>query len=94
MGLSQAVNHLVAVVDTANDKMLYYLNGELGGEAAFPAALSDINDVNVWLGRSQYANDPAFTGTYHDFRIYDQALTAEQVATSFAAGPDPDFLAR
>jgi hypothetical protein len=74
--------------------MYYYLNGELGGEAPFTAALSDINDVNVWLGRSQYSGDPAFSGTYHEFRIYDQALTAPQVATSFAAGPDPDFLAR
>ncbi len=93
MALAPTVNHLVAVVDTTGDKMLYYLNGELGGQEAFTAALSDINDVNVWLGRSQYSSDPAFSGTYHDFRIYDQALTAQQVATSFAAGPDPDFLA-
>jgi hypothetical protein len=94
MALAPTVNHLVAVVDATSDKMLYYLNGALGGEQPFTAALSDINDVNVWLGRSQYSNDPAFTGTYHEFRIYGQALTALQVATSFAAGPDPDFLAR
>ena len=94
MALAPTMSHVVAVVDTDADKMLYYLDGAPGGEIAFTAALSDINDVNVWLGRSQYSNDPAFTGTYHDFRIYDQALSPLQIATSFAAGPDPDFLAR
>jgi hypothetical protein len=94
MALAPTVNHVVAVVDSVQDKMLYYLNGELGGETAFEADLADINDVNVWLGRSQYSLDPAFTGTYHEFRIYDQPLTALEVATSFAAGPDPDFLVR
>jgi hypothetical protein len=94
MALAPTVNHLVAVVDTVQNTMQYYLNGAPGGNEPFTASLGDINDVNVWLGRSQYSVDPAFTGTYHEFRIYDQALTAKQIATSFAGGPDPDFLAR
>jgi len=49
--------------------------------------------VNVWLGRSQYVNDPAFSGTFYEFRIYDDALTAQQIAISYVGGPDPVFLA-
>lgn len=64
-----------------------------GGESPFTDPLSSINDVNVWLGRSQYVNDPAFSGTFYEFRIYDDALTAQQIAISYVGGPDPVFLA-
>jgi len=50
-------------------------------------ALRTINDVNNWLGRSQW-NDAMFQGKYNEFRIWEGALTAEQVAASAAAGPD------
>lgn len=33
-----------------------------------------------WLGRSQYASDPYFTGMIDDLRIYYGALSAEQIA--------------
>lgn len=94
MPLAPTVNHVAGVVDTESDKLIYYLNGQKAGESPFAEALSSINDVNVWLGRSQYVNDAAFTGTYHEFRIYDSALTPQQIATSFAGGPDPVFLAQ
>jgi hypothetical protein len=53
-----------------------------------PGALSAINDVNNWLGRSQFNDDPYFKGMIHEFRIYKVALTQQQVAASFDAGPD------
>ncbi len=56
------------------------------------AHLADINDINNWLGRSQYDTDPAFRGSYLEFRIYEAALTAAQIELSFAEGPDPAFL--
>ncbi|MBK9140500.1 MAG: hypothetical protein IPM17_17365 [Verrucomicrobia bacterium] len=52
-----------------------------------PVALRDINDVNNWLGRSQW-NDAMFQGSYDEFRIYNTALDPLQVAASFAAGKD------
>ncbi len=64
----------------------------VGGQA-FSGALASLDDVNCWLGRSQYAADPELTGTFHDFRVYDAALTPSQIAASFAGGPDPAFLA-
>lgn len=50
--------------------------------------LEFINDNNNWLGRAQWG-DPLFDGLIDEFRIYDTALTAAEVAASFAAGPEP-----
>jgi hypothetical protein len=47
-----------------------------------------LNDVNNWLGRSNWTSDANFDGSFNEFRIYDQALTASEIAASFAAGPD------
>ena len=43
--------------------------------------------ANNYLGKSQY-NDPYFNGSINEFRIYNTALSAAQIATSFANGPD------
>jgi hypothetical protein len=84
---------VVLVVNAAGGQLLLYQNGQKLGEQPFAGALADINDVNCWLGRSQYNADPELSGTFHDFRVYDAALTAAQIAASFAGGPDPAFLA-
>jgi hypothetical protein len=44
--------------------------------------------VNNWLGRSNWTTDSNFDGSFNEFRIYDTALTADQVAANTAAGPD------
>jgi hypothetical protein len=49
--------------------------------------LNTINDVNCWLGKSNW-NDPAFNGTFDEFRMYDGAMSDADVAAEFAAGPD------
>jgi hypothetical protein len=38
------------------------------------------NTTQNWLGRSQYSADPHFNGRMRDFRIYNGALTALQIA--------------
>ena len=86
-----ALHHVALVVDHQTELRLY-LDGVLVSSAANTRALASLNDVNNWLGRSQYSVDPSLGGTYHEFRIYDAALSATQVATSFAFGPDPAFL--
>lgn len=84
---------LVLVVNAASSQLLLYQDGEQVGAQAFDGALGSINDVNCWLGRSQYEADPELAGVFHDFRVYGAALTAAQIAASFAGGPDPAFLA-
>jgi hypothetical protein len=52
------------------------------------AALSDIVDNNDWLGLSQYVLDNAYSGSYDEFRIFDHALTACEIAATVEAGAD------
>lgn len=59
-----------------------YLNGTAVGTNPaidFPPFQLGKTDRN-WLGRSQFPNDPFFEGSIDDFRIYDGALTTEQIA--------------
>jgi len=84
--------HVVVVIDSVNGKMLVYRDGAIDASVAFQGSLSTLNDVNNWLGRSQYKNDPAFQGTIDEFRIYRAALSAAQVQASFAQGPNAPFL--
>ena len=86
-----AQTHLAVVVDDANDIISLYLNGNPEGSVAWTGALSAINEVNAWLGRSNFAVDPEFNGILHEFRIYRVALNATQIRTSYVAGPDPAF---
>jgi hypothetical protein len=85
-------HHLALVLDDTNDTMALYLNGANQGLTRFTGALADISDVNNWLGRSSHSGDYEFVGVFDEFRIYDVALSAAQVSTSSAAGPDATFL--
>jgi len=58
-----------------------------GGTVQFTGDLTMIQDVNNWLGRSNYSVDPALFASLIEFRIYEQALTAAQIGLSFRAGP-------
>jgi len=86
------VVHVALVVDDAANQMLLYEDGAFENSAAYSDSLSMLNDVNVWLGRSQYAADPSFGGTLHEFRIYNVALSAAAIQTSFVGGPNAPFL--
>lgn len=59
-----------------------YVNGiAVGTNTAidFPPFRLGITPRN-WIGRSQFPNDPYLSGKVDDFRIYDGALTAEEIA--------------
>lgn len=51
--------------------------------------LSQIEDVNNWLGRSLWGADRMANATYNEVRIHDRAFTPSQIAASLAAGPNP-----
>ncbi len=88
---TDAMHHVVVVIDDTDDRMALYLDGALEDETAFSGSLSQIGDINNWLGRSQYSVDPELGATLHEFRIYDAALEASQIQISFSAGPDAAF---
>ena len=90
--VGQPIHFVVTVTDLGNgsSEINYWRDGvqqTTGGVAS--SSLSDINDVNMWLGRSNWINDATLDGTFDEFRIYDNALTAQEVAENFAAGPNP-----
>ena len=79
--------HLAMALDKTNGRAHLYVDGELQGSRSFTASLSDISDINNWLGRSQYAGRvPYFKGTFEEFRIYSRALGEAEVQSSYQAG--------
>jgi hypothetical protein len=81
--------HLAVVIDGTAGTMSLYQNGMyLGQRMLMGTSLANLDDVNNWLGRSQFAPDPSFQGTMYEFRIYSVARTATQILASFNAGPD------
>lgn len=82
-----APDHVAVVIDRSNASMRLHFNGLLVGSRDQAIDLAAINDVNNWLGRSNYAVDPPLSAVLVEFRIYGQALTPAQIAASFQAGP-------
>lgn len=85
-------HHLAFVWDESNTTATMYFNGVNAGENTATAitVANDIagNDVNNWLGRSQWAGDNLFVGSYNEFRIYDHALSGDDVTSNFFGGPE------
>ncbi|MAB59701.1 MAG: hypothetical protein CMO46_04050 [Verrucomicrobiales bacterium] len=84
--------HWVVTVDGGPDqgdqsKISIYKNGDLVKEGSTPNKLSDLNDTDFFLGRSQW-NDNAANASWEDFRIYDGAMDSIAVKLSNANGPD------
>jgi hypothetical protein len=84
--------HVVGVFDDTGNAMRIYIDGGRVASQANAGSLADLDDVNNWLGRSQYVGDPDFAGQLHEFRIYNRALSDSEVLGSYEAGPDPSFL--
>lgn len=90
--LTQTLSQMVVVANDDGDELALYVNGALIGKQTWAGKLSSVNDVNVWLGRSQFSADPELSAVYHEFRMYGAALSAAQVASTYRGGPDPAFL--
>ncbi len=79
---------ITVTYDPATNTARLYSNAVLVASGPAAVALNLINDVNNWLGRSQWGPDGMFAGSYDEFRIHNSALTPVEVAASFVAGPD------
>ena len=82
------------VIDASTGLMSYYMydmsQGGIGGLQSTVAAdpLSGYSFTNAYLGRSAFIQDDATSGSMNEFRIYDDAQSAAQVAADEAAGPN------
>ena len=79
--------HVAITWDGINNVTRLYIDGVFSAENIVPYPLSDLIDNNNWLGRAQF-NDSMFNGSYNEFRIYDHAMSAGEVAASLAAGTE------
>lgn len=78
---------VTTVIDADAGTLSYYINGVLQSSvAAIP--LSSYNFTNAYLGRSPFSADNYVSGTVDEFRIFDSALSAQEIAAQFAAGPN------
>ncbi|HET6146524.1 MAG TPA: LamG domain-containing protein [Polyangia bacterium] len=83
--------HVAVVVDGTHQVMTLYVDGTTSTATVMLRAsgwLSLLDDVNNWLGRSQWVADQLFPGSIDEFRIYSRALSQAEISASFAAGPD------
>jgi len=74
--------HVAVVVD---GRHLYYLNGEPAGEGGVGATAVGGGTAPLTIGRTDEANE--FLGMIDDVRLYDRALTPEQVRDTFNGNP-------
>jgi hypothetical protein len=86
---SGGITHIAVVVDQTAGSLSLYLDGALEDSAPLTESLENLEDVNNWMGRSQYRADPELSATVHEFRIYNAPLGASLLAQSYAEGPDP-----
>ncbi len=77
-----------AYAATGGGQQKWYRDGALVATLDLPYALSTINDVNNWIGRSQFSADPLSRINIDELRLYDHALGATEVSANRDGGPD------
>jgi hypothetical protein len=82
--------HLVVTYDSDVGVGAIYMNGSLVARGNFPVRsdLSNLNDINNYLGRSQWAGDNRIAASYDEFRIYSGIMSESEILASGIAGPD------
>jgi hypothetical protein len=81
---------LIITFDDMAKKMHVFIDGKepAPAEDITDAPLSTVNPVVNRLGKSLFDVDPGLSATIDEFRVYDKALSAEDVAAIQKAGPD------
>lgn len=84
--------HVAIVLDAPAGTATLYLEGKQAASAAISGELGELRDIDNWIARSHVATEPGLAGSLAELRIYGRALTAQELAASHSAGPDPAFL--
>ncbi len=82
------LSHYAVTWDEASGEVIVYENGVEATRFTTTTKFTGINDVNVWLGRSNWAADSNLLGNYDEFRIFNRVLSAAEVQNDYKAGPD------
>jgi hypothetical protein len=79
---------VVLVVDGERGEVSLYIDGKHEATSPHLHALEELDDVNNWLGRSQWVQDANLNARYDELRIYDTALDARTIELLDYLGPD------
>jgi hypothetical protein len=85
---SDRAMQLAVVYDADRSRMRLYLDGTPMADTQTDIPLSALQDVNAWLGRSQWSQDDFTRARFDEFRIYDRALTDQEIRDTFTRGPN------
>lgn len=82
-------HHVAVVFDGQRHSMQLYVDGQARADInGLGGNLSDIDDRNAWIGRSNWGDDDLHA-TVREFRIYRSALSAAEVRSSYQRGSEP-----
>jgi hypothetical protein len=73
---------------STQSRFTLFINGAQVNTALGNQQLENLNDVNAWLGKSNYPADSQFFGTLDEFRIYDHGYTPSEAGRDFLLGPN------
>jgi hypothetical protein len=82
-------HHIAVTIDADTDTMILYYDGlELARTEGAAITPSDLGETsNNWLGRSHDPDDSYYLGSMDDFRIYNNALSEEEIARAMKGDP-------
>jgi alpha-L-arabinofuranosidase len=79
--------HVTAVFNPPAGSVALYTNGVLAGiNNAVTVPMSSVNDAYSFIGKSLYSGDPYPDFTLDEFRIYNGALSANEIAATQVLG--------
>jgi hypothetical protein len=81
--------HVTAVFNPAQGQLALYTNGTLVAQnTSVTTPLSAIKNMFSYIGRSFYSGDSYIDFNLNEFRIYNGAFAASDIATTQSLGPD------
>lgn len=81
-------HHVVGTWDSQSGSLILYLNGSVEGTSSLSGSYVNENTSSVWIGSAQYggSGNRRFPGMIDDVRIYNRALTPDEINALYSAG--------
>jgi len=81
-------HHLAVSINGATRGMQMFVDGQVVASGSTTVLPKDLGATTQnWLGRSQYSADAYFSGSLDDFRIYNFAMTVDQIPETMRGDP-------
>ncbi|MCK5594039.1 MAG: hypothetical protein KAI18_02235, partial [Candidatus Aenigmarchaeota archaeon] len=79
--------HVVGIYNSSIPDVIYYINGiQVADTPSAKQGSGDLDDIGTNPTRFGYINDEYFNGTIDEVKIWNRALTAEEINASYNAG--------